>query len=56
MKRNIILTVVALIGVSLFVVNAQFSRDFTDEFVNSASGAGVYANLRRPQKQLSKRC
>lgn len=38
MKRNLMLTVAALIGLSLFVVNAQFSRDFTDEFINSPSG------------------
>jgi carboxyl-terminal processing protease len=38
MKRRWLVLVLAILGVSIAVVNAQFSRDFSEEFLNSATG------------------
>ena len=41
MKRKWLLTVLAVVAVGLLAVNAQFSNNFNDEFLESASGQAL---------------
>ena len=41
MNRRWLMTALAVAAVSLFAVNAQFSNDFNDEFLNSPSGQAL---------------